>query len=358
MTNPYKLLQLALALFGVVALLLYPLSVVWPSGWAWHAGAPYESQYFMMIVGVYATIGVFLLNAARKPEANLSFIWFVVWSSAVHAVIMAVQSFGGVATAHGSSVGRCARAAPGGRRAGGARPRGLSSVCKPDVRRPRGGLADHPDRFCRRVSQIDGGALFVLACVGGLDGHRDHAREIAAGQHQQPRIQADADAVEVPQHLRIGVGDPGHGPGVAVAADRQLSRIRRRHPAVGRRESGRRADRGSDTRAWRRCGRASCRTPRARAPRPRRAPRPSCSRVRGRGRSPSAGVCAPSPARPPGLPRSASRRRTSRDRPVPGRRACGWTPTRYWRTRRCRSASSLVLTFSCDHSWAVQITFR
>ena len=94
MTTPYKLLQLSLALFGVVALLLYPLAVVWPSGWAWHAGAPYESQYFMMIVGLYITIGVFLLNAARKPEANLSFIWFVVWSSAVHAVIMAVQSFG------------------------------------------------------------------------------------------------------------------------------------------------------------------------------------------------------------------------------------------------------------------------
>lgn len=93
--TPYKLLQLALAVFGVVALLLYPLAVVWPSGWAWHAGAPYESQYFMMIVGLYVTIGVFLLNAARKPEANLSFIWFAVWSSVVHAVVMAVQSFGG-----------------------------------------------------------------------------------------------------------------------------------------------------------------------------------------------------------------------------------------------------------------------
>ena len=100
MTTPYKLLQLALALFGVVALLLYPLAVVWPSGWAWHAGAPHESQYFMMIVGLYVTIGVFLLNAARKPEANLSFIWFVVWSSVVHAVIMAVQSFG-----HGHHMG-------------------------------------------------------------------------------------------------------------------------------------------------------------------------------------------------------------------------------------------------------------
>jgi hypothetical protein len=49
----------------------------------------------MMIVGLYATLGVFLLNAARNPRANLSLIWFAVWSSVVHAAIMAVQSFGG-----------------------------------------------------------------------------------------------------------------------------------------------------------------------------------------------------------------------------------------------------------------------
>jgi hypothetical protein len=39
-------------------------------------------------------LGVFLLNAARNPQANLSLIWFTVWSSVVHAAIMAVQSFG------------------------------------------------------------------------------------------------------------------------------------------------------------------------------------------------------------------------------------------------------------------------
>src|SRR5262249_10539254 len=76
MGSAYKLLQLALAVFGVLMLLLYPLSMVWPSGWLWHAGAPYESDYFMMIVGVYATLGIFLLNAARNPENNLSLIWF------------------------------------------------------------------------------------------------------------------------------------------------------------------------------------------------------------------------------------------------------------------------------------------
>jgi len=35
-----------------------------------------------------------LINAARDPAANLSLIWFTVWSSVVHAAIMAVQSFG------------------------------------------------------------------------------------------------------------------------------------------------------------------------------------------------------------------------------------------------------------------------
>ncbi|HBZ70316.1 MAG TPA: hypothetical protein DEP35_11525 [Deltaproteobacteria bacterium] len=92
MSQRNRLLQIALAAFGATFLLVYPLALVWPSGWAWHAGAPYDSQYFMMIVGIYATLGIFLLNAARNPQAHLSLIWFTVWSSVVHALIMAVQS--------------------------------------------------------------------------------------------------------------------------------------------------------------------------------------------------------------------------------------------------------------------------
>ncbi|HTT17458.1 MAG TPA: DUF6632 domain-containing protein, partial [Candidatus Sulfotelmatobacter sp.] len=42
--------------------------------------------------GVYATLGVFLLIASRNPLAHLSLIWFTVWSSVVHAAIMAVQA--------------------------------------------------------------------------------------------------------------------------------------------------------------------------------------------------------------------------------------------------------------------------
>lgn len=94
MIGKFSLLQVALVAFGVVACLLYPLSIVWPSGWSWHAGPPVASHYFMMIVGVYFTLGVFLILAARNPRANASLIWFTVVSSAVHALIMAAQSLG------------------------------------------------------------------------------------------------------------------------------------------------------------------------------------------------------------------------------------------------------------------------
>ena len=92
MPSREKLLQIALIAFGATFMLVYPLAIFWPSGWAWHEGAPYESQYFMMIVGVYATLGAFLLNAAREPQAHLSLIWFTAVSSVVHAAVMAVQS--------------------------------------------------------------------------------------------------------------------------------------------------------------------------------------------------------------------------------------------------------------------------
>lgn len=38
-------------------------------------------------------VGLIFLVAARDPLAHRSLIWFTVWSSVVHAVIMAVQAF-------------------------------------------------------------------------------------------------------------------------------------------------------------------------------------------------------------------------------------------------------------------------
>ena len=84
-------LRIALIVFGVIfTFAIYPLGIVWPSGWTWGHG---HSHYLMMIIGVYATLGVFLLIASRNPVRHTSLIWFTVWSSVVHAVIMAFQSF-------------------------------------------------------------------------------------------------------------------------------------------------------------------------------------------------------------------------------------------------------------------------
>jgi hypothetical protein len=83
-------LRIALIVFGVIFIFaIYPLSMVWPSGWSWGHG---HSHYLMMILGIYATLGVFLLMASRDPDAHHSLIWFTVWSSVVHGVIMAAQS--------------------------------------------------------------------------------------------------------------------------------------------------------------------------------------------------------------------------------------------------------------------------
>lgn len=86
------LLKISLVLFGAIFFLIYPLSIVWPSGWQWHGGD--GAYYFQMICGVYATLGFFLIKAAWEPQANKSLIDFTVWSSVVHALIMAVQAFG------------------------------------------------------------------------------------------------------------------------------------------------------------------------------------------------------------------------------------------------------------------------
>jgi hypothetical protein len=92
MTDETRLhyLRIALIAAGLIALFgFYPLFLFWPSGWAWGHG---HSHYSMMIIGIYATLGIFLLLASRDPLANRSLIWFAVWSSVVHGCIMAAQA--------------------------------------------------------------------------------------------------------------------------------------------------------------------------------------------------------------------------------------------------------------------------
>ena len=87
-----KYLRIVLVLVGLVFIFgIWPLGVIWPSGWVWHAAG--RSEYYEMILGIYATLGVFLLIASRNPPAHASLIWFTVWSSFVHGAIMAAQSF-------------------------------------------------------------------------------------------------------------------------------------------------------------------------------------------------------------------------------------------------------------------------
>ena len=91
-TSKEKVLKLVLRVFGVIFLFVYPLSLVWPSGWVWHGGMGY--YYLQMIAGIYVVLGVFLIIAANNPAAHRSLILFTIWSSLVHAVIMGVQALG------------------------------------------------------------------------------------------------------------------------------------------------------------------------------------------------------------------------------------------------------------------------
>ena len=90
-TDRIKYLRIALMVAGPTYIVgIYTLIILWPSGWAWHNTG--HSLYLDMILGVYATLGVFLLIASRDPLAHLSLIWFTAWSTAVHAGIMGVQA--------------------------------------------------------------------------------------------------------------------------------------------------------------------------------------------------------------------------------------------------------------------------
>jgi len=101
--NRERALQVVLTLVGLIFLVgVYPLMMfLWPSGWRWQ---PHQPEYEQMILGVYATLGVFLLIASRRPAENRSLIAFTAWSSLVHAGIMTVQALGNTAE-HGHLLG-------------------------------------------------------------------------------------------------------------------------------------------------------------------------------------------------------------------------------------------------------------
>jgi MFS superfamily sulfate permease-like transporter len=88
--NNTQALRTVLIAVGLVFIFgVWILMQVWPSGWKWTPGQP---EYEQMIMGVYATLGVFLVLAARDPGRHRSLILFTAWSSLVHAGIMGVQA--------------------------------------------------------------------------------------------------------------------------------------------------------------------------------------------------------------------------------------------------------------------------
>ncbi|MBN9226186.1 MULTISPECIES: DUF6632 domain-containing protein [Legionella] len=89
--NDYSMLRVALVIVGLIFIFaVYPLTLFWPSGWAWHLVG--QNVYLQMILGIYVTLGIFLILAAKNPIQHLSLIWFTVWSSLVHGGIMAIQA--------------------------------------------------------------------------------------------------------------------------------------------------------------------------------------------------------------------------------------------------------------------------
>lgn len=89
--NRERILRAVLVAVGLIFLFgVYPLMMhLWPSGWRWQ---PNQAEYEQMILGVYATLGIFLLMAARNPSEHRSLIAFTAWSSLVHGGIMTLQA--------------------------------------------------------------------------------------------------------------------------------------------------------------------------------------------------------------------------------------------------------------------------
>lgn len=86
-----RTLGIVMRIVGIIFVVgLYPLTVFWPSGWSW---LPAQPAYLQMILGVYAVLGICLFLAARDPVKNSMLVWFTVWSSIVHALIMAWHAY-------------------------------------------------------------------------------------------------------------------------------------------------------------------------------------------------------------------------------------------------------------------------
>ena len=85
MTEAHRLywLRIALRVVGLIFIFgIWPFTIIWPSGCAWHATG--RSEYLEMILGIYATLGVFLLMASRDPIGSVPSIFVNVHAATWH----------------------------------------------------------------------------------------------------------------------------------------------------------------------------------------------------------------------------------------------------------------------------------
>ncbi len=84
--NKIKFMKIALVMIGLIYIFgIFTLMKILPDSWGWE---PHQHEYELMIMGIYATLGVFLLLASLDPLANRSLIWFTIASNIVHGFIM------------------------------------------------------------------------------------------------------------------------------------------------------------------------------------------------------------------------------------------------------------------------------
>jgi hypothetical protein len=77
-----RALKVALVLVGLLFLAgIYPVGTD-----LWHGNSSDTGDDMML--GLYITLGVFLLLAVRDPSAHRSLIAFAAWSSFAHAIVM------------------------------------------------------------------------------------------------------------------------------------------------------------------------------------------------------------------------------------------------------------------------------
>lgn len=83
-------LRIVLIVVGSIFVVgVYPLIHLWSAGFRWQ---PAQPEYEQMIAAIYAVLGILLIRASWAPFNHLSLIWFTVWSSVAHAIVMAVHA--------------------------------------------------------------------------------------------------------------------------------------------------------------------------------------------------------------------------------------------------------------------------